>query len=55
MVPFTDAMIRISGSGNTCSGWFDIHCSDGTRLKGDFVAQRSDWEVLEFEESLGLE
>ena len=55
MVPFTDAMIRISGSGDTCSGWFQIHCRDGTRLKGDFVARRSNWEILEFEETLGLE
>lgn len=55
MEPFERAMIQISGSAETCSGWFEIQCRDGTRLKGDFVARRSDWEVVEFEETLGLE
>lgn len=55
IVPFEEATIQISGSGETSSGWFEIQCRDGTRLKGDFIARRSDWEILEFEETLGLE
>ncbi len=55
IAPFTEAMIKISGRGETRSGWFDIRCSDGMRLKGEFVARPSDWEILELEAYLGLE
>ncbi len=55
IAPFAQASVQMSGGADSRWGRFEIECEDGTRLQGDFIAKRDDWDVQQFEESFGLE
>ena len=52
---FDHVTIHVDGGDEVCSGRFQIVCDDGTELNGDFVAQRDDQRVRQFEETFGID